>query len=561
MKTTIAEHIIKRLKELGCHHVFGIPGTSCAAFFNKVEELSNIDYVVTANELEAGYIADGYGRQNNIGVVCVSYGVGTLSLANATASALTEKVPMLILNGGPTEKDLRIERDMDVLFAHSTGRLHTDYQVFKHITVGAKIIKDLSNAQKDIDDLLETAMREYGPVYIEIPQNKWLEEINSVETPLCLECKSSESQLDLLFKEIKKQLQEEKDAVLLVGSEISRLQKTKQIVDFIEKNQIPFATTLLSKSIISEHHPLFIGVYDSDLAPKDVRDRVENADLLFSLGSIFGIDHRFMVERQYNKMIDVSYGKARIGKEKFPDISLCSFIERLSEISISTNKPLKKTIYREKRDLLIKMCSFEKSEEKLGHEEIFDSVDSYLKKSSSNLMVVVDTCLASYPGADLEMPHTNMYLANPIWLSIGQGTPAAIGAYFASKKRPLIITGDGGFQMIAQTFSTLVKYQIPAIIVVIDNGLYAIEQFLLDGSYFLKPNQVPIKFNLLHRWKYEEFPIIFNGGDGFRVKSKKTFIEALQKAETITNYPVIIAAEIPSNDLPSENRQFLENNH
>ena len=143
---TIAEYIIKKLKEYGCNHVAGIPGTSCAGFFNAIDRDENIDYILTTNELESGYIADGYGRNGCFGAVCVSYGVGTLSLLNAIASAFTERVPLLVINGGPTEKDLRIEREFGSLFSHSTGAKQTDLHVFKHVTVFAEIIDNFANS-------------------------------------------------------------------------------------------------------------------------------------------------------------------------------------------------------------------------------------------------------------------------------------------------------------------------------------------------------------------------------------------------------------------------------
>jgi hypothetical protein len=72
--------------------------------------------------LEAGYAADGYARLRQIGVVSVSYGVGTLCLVNAVAGSLAEKIPLVVVNGGPSERELWVERNQGVLFSHSTGR-------------------------------------------------------------------------------------------------------------------------------------------------------------------------------------------------------------------------------------------------------------------------------------------------------------------------------------------------------------------------------------------------------------------------------------------------------
>ena len=85
----LSEYVISLLKQNETNHVFGIPGTSCDSFFDAIDGDPEMSYFVTVNELEAGYAADGYGRGKGIGVVCVSYGVGTLSLVKAVAGGFT----------------------------------------------------------------------------------------------------------------------------------------------------------------------------------------------------------------------------------------------------------------------------------------------------------------------------------------------------------------------------------------------------------------------------------------------------------------------------------------
>src|SRR5690606_7308454 len=138
---------------------------------------------------------------------------------------------------------------------------------------------------------------------------------------------------------------------------------------------------------------------------------------------------------------------------------------------------------QEKETILADKIS-RRNSEKPTHDSVFEMINTFISDKRNRLIVIADTCLSSYPAVDLFMPETEMFLSNPVWLSIGHGTPASIGAYLATGRRPIILTGDGGFQMVAQTFSTMVKYKIPAIILIIDNGLYGIEQFLLDKSFY-----------------------------------------------------------------------------
>lgn len=557
MNMTIADFILHRLKQLGCRHVFGIPGTSCAGVFEAIDRTEGIDYVLTTNELEAGYLADGYGRQGVIGAACVSYGVGTLSLANAVASALTERAPMIILNGGPTDNDLRIEEDFGVLFSHSTGRRDTDLKVFKELCLDARRLTVLDEMEAEIDQLFTAAVSGCGPVYLETPQDYWTKSIpvQNAEFPQIVRPPSEG--LEEFLTRLRERLDAATRPVLLLGSEISRKGLAHDVEMVIDLLQIPFATTLLSKSVISEDHDLFGGVYDSDLAPKSVRTLVEDADLVVSLGCVFGIDHRVMVKKQFSNMLEVGFGRARAGNVRFESLQLEDVLTELKGFpqADSLNRRLAEGSFQQRR-VCVKSPSI--PPDCFGHEMIFECVDEFLAKTEEEIFVGLDTCLASYPGADLPRPQSDSYLCNPVWLSIGQGTPATAGAWFATGKRPLIVTGDGGFQMVASAISTMVVNKIPAIVIVIDNGTYAIEQFLIDGKYFTDPSHDPLKYVNLNAWRYEQLPSIFNGGKGYSVSTGDELTAALGAALDVRDAPVVISCAVSDRDLPNENWTFLE---
>src|SRR5262245_32444306 len=98
--TTIGQYLIARLNALGAGHVFGIPGDYVLTFFKMLED-SPMKLVGNTCELASGYAADAYARIKGIGVACVTYGVGALSLANAIACAYAEKSPVVLISGAP----------------------------------------------------------------------------------------------------------------------------------------------------------------------------------------------------------------------------------------------------------------------------------------------------------------------------------------------------------------------------------------------------------------------------------------------------------------------------
>lgn len=73
---TVSDYLLDRLADLGVDTIFGVPGDFTLGLLDHVDEHPSISWVGTANELGAGYAADGYARMNGVGVVCSTFGVG-----------------------------------------------------------------------------------------------------------------------------------------------------------------------------------------------------------------------------------------------------------------------------------------------------------------------------------------------------------------------------------------------------------------------------------------------------------------------------------------------------
>ena len=117
---TVGRYLVARLHEIGVGHVFGVPGDYVLGFMDDIVA-SPIELVGTCNELNAGYAADAYARLNGVGAVCVTYAVGGFSVLNAVAGAYAERVPVVVVCGGPNQRDRHERR----LLHHTLG----DYDV------------------------------------------------------------------------------------------------------------------------------------------------------------------------------------------------------------------------------------------------------------------------------------------------------------------------------------------------------------------------------------------------------------------------------------------------
>jgi len=125
---SIGQYLIRRLSDYGLRHVFGLPGDYVLSFYSMLEH-SPLELVNCTREDCAGFAADAYARVHGMGAVCVTYGVGGLSVANSIAGAYAEKSPVVMISGAPG----LAERGGDPLLHHRVREWGTQLDVFEKL--------------------------------------------------------------------------------------------------------------------------------------------------------------------------------------------------------------------------------------------------------------------------------------------------------------------------------------------------------------------------------------------------------------------------------------------
>src|SRR5216117_2567574 len=164
--TAIGSYLIRRLEQLGVRHVFGVPGDYVLTFYELLLK-SELRIIVTCDEQGAGFAADAYARVRGLGVVCVTYCVGGLKIANTTAEAFAEKSPVVVISGAPGMK----EREKNPLLHHKVRDFDTQKKVFEQLTIASTVLTDPQTAFQEIDRVLHAALRFKRPVYLELPRD------------------------------------------------------------------------------------------------------------------------------------------------------------------------------------------------------------------------------------------------------------------------------------------------------------------------------------------------------------------------------------------------------
>ncbi|MEU6496857.1 thiamine pyrophosphate-binding protein [Streptomyces sp. NPDC046984] len=166
--TTVVQHVLNRLRDIGVQHVFGVPGDYVFPVNDAVAEHPDVEWVGSCNELNAAYSADGYARVHGVGAVSTTYGVGELSAMCGIAGAYTEHLPVFQLVGMPA---------MPVQ-AHHTIVHHTlgngDFDLFRKMAdpvVCASAVMTPQNVAAETERLVAAALYHRRPVYMAFPSD------------------------------------------------------------------------------------------------------------------------------------------------------------------------------------------------------------------------------------------------------------------------------------------------------------------------------------------------------------------------------------------------------
>src|SRR5215813_10740397 len=187
----IGDFLLRRLKEAGIRHLFGVPGDYNLELLQQLQDEGTLKWIGTCNELNASYAADGYARLSGLGALLVTNGVGALSAINGVAGSYSEHVPVICIAGSIPLRS--IDRGLGMHHTMADGTWDHFLDAFAPVTV-ARARLTPRNAAGEIDRLILSAWREKLPVYMELPSDiAWLD-IEVPTLPLTLDMPPSEQE-------------------------------------------------------------------------------------------------------------------------------------------------------------------------------------------------------------------------------------------------------------------------------------------------------------------------------------------------------------------------------
>jgi TPP-dependent 2-oxoacid decarboxylase len=506
-EVTVGEYLIQKLYGHGLRHAFGIPGDYVLAFYKLLYE-SKIHVINTCDEQAAGFAANAYARVRGLGAVCITYGVGGLKVVNTTAQAYAEESPVVVISGAPGVKEQR----GNPLLHHKVKTFDTQLKVFEQLTVAQTVLDNPETACAEINRVLAAAICYRRPVYIEIPRDMVSVKILPIEEKMQVP-DFDKGPFKEAVSEAAEMINQAKQPVLVAGVELLRYGMQNAFKELVEKTNLPVTSTILGKSAFGERDPHYIGLYEGGLSREQVRQYVEGSDCVILLGVLLtdldlGI---FTANLNQGKSIYSTSEKTSIRFHTYNAVYLNGFLQGLLKADIR-RRPDPETPHTAPLLPFIPL-----PDKKMSVERLFQKLENWF---DDDTFVIADTGDATFASADITIPRAAEFMSSAYYATLGFAVPASIGVQLALPHlRPLVLVGDGAFQMTGMELSTAARYGLNPIVIVLNNYGYGTERPMLDGS-----------FNDVASWQYARLPELFGAGKGFEVDTEEDFEKALAAA-------------------------------
>lgn len=532
----VSDYLLSRLKSRGADHAFGVPGDFILPFFESMAD-SGIKHVLTCNELNAGYAADGYARLRGLGVAVVTYGPGAFSLVNAFAGAHAEDVPLVVISGGPDTKAYNSDPH-PVLHHLLTDNYDAQINIFKQITEHAYLLDDPRTVAAEIDEALTVCLSQKKPVFLEIPKDI---QLHAIEKPAPLDIPAYTIDNPEATKQATELLAERitgsKRTVILPGHEIHRRKLQEKVIQLLQITDLPAASMFVGKSEYLEHLPNCIGTYQGAASSKEIRDFVEGADTVILLGAVPSDLNLggFTAKLSKKQIVTIWNNKVDVEQGTFIDVSIVDLMDELisnlpENIGRDEQRPIQSFPHKPDPDYVVK------PDEPLTSKRFYDRLANFIQPND----ILLGDAGCAFNLTYTQFPENTNFIASNYWASIGMGFGAALGACFAASEnqRVIAVEGDGSFQMTAQEISSMIRYGKAPIVFIVNNKGYTAERFIHDGEF----NDIP-------QWKYHKLPEAFGGGVGMEVRTEGELESALDNAANNRHSLMLIEVHLDPYDV------------
>ena len=528
----VAESLLHALVAHGARQMFGIPGDFALPFFKVAEESRILPLYTLSHEPAVAFAADASARMNCApGVVAVTYGAGALNIVNAVAGAYAEKSPVVVVSGGPGKG----EAGTGLLLHHQAKTLDSQARIFAEITCAQARLDDAHRAPAEIARVLARCVEESRPVYVEVPRDMVRVPCGPVAVlpPAPVDADALAACVD----DVLARLAAARAPVLMVGVEVRRFRLEAKVAELASRLGLPVVTSIMGRGLLAETATPPLGTYLGVAGQPELTAQVEQSDALFLLGVIisdtnFGVSSRQIDLRRTIRALD---REVTLGYHTYRDIPLAAFVDALLAKVPARAAPAVAPGVAYPRHMPA-------DDAPIAPNDVARAVND-LMALHGRLPIAVDVGDCLFTAMDID--HTAL-TAPGYYASMGYGVPAGLGLQAATGERPLVLVGDGAFQMTGWELGNCARYGFDPIVIVFNNASWEM----------LRTFQPESRFNDLPEWRFADAAAAL-GGDGVRVTTRGELAAALARAHATRGRFQLIEAMIPRGVLSDTLARFV----
>lgn len=458
-----ADIIVKTLIEHGCDTVFGYPGGQILNVYDSLYTHQNeINHILTAHEQGAAHAADGYARTTGkVGVVIATSGPGATNIVTGIATAYLDSIPIVAICGNVPTSQIGSDSFQEIDITGVTLPI-TKHNYF------VENVEDLADTIREAFVIAQSGRP--GPVLIDVPKD--------VQTAKCeyepkvpMEKEETYAAKEIRIKEAADYINSAERPIVYFGGGLITANAQEEMLMLADKIDAPIGCSLRGLSAIPTDHPRFLGMHGmhgrlaSFLA-------MYNADLIISLGVRFndrvtGNREKFAAKA---KIIHIDVDGSELHKTVN---TVCGL---RGDVKLTLGKLLPLLNERKRPDWMEKTEAFRKEEEGcldnrkgLTPRNIILKLNKYLGENTAVCTDVGQHQMWSAQNLNFKTPRR--FVSSGGLGTMGFGIGAAIGAAVGTHERSVLITGDGSFGMSLQELATAVTYNIPVVILILNNSV------------------------------------------------------------------------------------------
>ena len=463
MQLTGADILIRTLIEQGCDTVVGYPGGQILNVYDSLYKYQNeIRHMLTAHEQGAAHAADGYARATGkVGVVMSTSGPGATNLVTGIATAYLDSIPLVAICGNVPTTQIGTDSFQEIDITGVTLPI-TKHNYF----VGS--VENLADTIREAFALAQSGRP--GPVLIDVPKD--------VQTAVCdyepqapVQPEERHAAKDVRIKEAAALINVSKRPFIYFGGGLITSEAQEEMLALAEKIDAPIGCSLMGLSGIPTDHPRFLGMqgmhghYASSMAMHD-------ADLIISLGVRFN-DRVTGNREKFAKLAQIIHIDVD-GSELSKTVNSACGLR--GDVKLTLQKLIPLVNAEQKPD-------WEKAVKALKETEN-DYLDIRPGLTPRNAIMTLNKHLGENTAVATDVGQHQMWAAQNVNFkkprrfissgglgTMGFGLGAAIGAAVGTGERSVLVTGDGSFGMCLNELTTAVTYNVPVVILLMNNGV------------------------------------------------------------------------------------------